>query len=233
LKKVLILLSIAILIVILVGTIFQNNFIQQEINENNKIIESLNTSNSKLITELEQIKIEKDILIIENLDLSEQLNDFKTISRNRNEIISISPTPSATPTPKIEIKQTDLEMLARIIYCEAGGEPEQDQLAVGQVVLNRMKEFHLTLKQTIYQKNSSGIYVFSPVASSSYSTRKFSNESKEIAARLLAGEVYKPVGGALYFCTIGAYNKHGWHYQYVTSGKGVITLRTESTVYIR
>lgn len=143
-----------------------------------------------------------------------------------------TPEPTPKPTPKVTIKQSDLELLSRIIYCESGAEPINGQMAVGQVILNRAKYYDMTIKEVIYQKNVNGIYVFSPVASHSYSSRKYNKESEKVATRLLSGEKYGPVGNALYFCTIKTYNKKGWHYQYVHGGGGVITLKTETTVYI-
>ncbi len=52
-------------------------------------------------------------------------------------------------------KATDVELLAALIYCEAGGEPYEAQLAVGACVMNRMKHRHYpdTLRGVIFQKN--------------------------------------------------------------------------------
>ena len=57
---------------------------------------------------------------------------------------------------------SDLEFLATIIWCEAGGEPYEAQLAVGACVVNRKehKNFPNTIKKVILQKNQ-----FSPVGS--------------------------------------------------------------------
>lgn len=56
----------------------------------------------------------------------------------------------------------DRYLLANLIYCEAGGEPYEGQLAVGSVVVNRMlhSKFPDTLVGVIYQKRQ-----FAPVAS--------------------------------------------------------------------
>ncbi len=56
----------------------------------------------------------------------------------------------------------DRYLLANLIYCEAGGEPYEGQLAVGAVVVNRMlhSKFPDTLVGVIYQKRQ-----FAPVAS--------------------------------------------------------------------
>ena len=58
--------------------------------------------------------------------------------------------------------------MASIINCEAGAEPYQGKLAVGVVVMNRIKSrsFPNTLKKVIYQK-----YQFSPVRNGSLNKR--------------------------------------------------------------
>lgn len=57
---------------------------------------------------------------------------------------------------------SDLQILAAIIECEAGGEPYEGKLAVGSVVMNRVNHssFPNTIIEVIHQKNQ-----FSPVRS--------------------------------------------------------------------
>ena len=57
---------------------------------------------------------------------------------------------------------SDLEFLATIIWCEAGAEPYEAQLAVGACVVNRKehKDYPNTIKKVILQKSQ-----FSPVGS--------------------------------------------------------------------
>lgn len=56
----------------------------------------------------------------------------------------------------------DLELLSTIIYCEAGNQPYEGQLAVGSVILNRVasSSFPNSISGVIYQSGQ-----FSPVAS--------------------------------------------------------------------
>ncbi len=62
----------------------------------------------------------------------------------------------------IQFAEGDLYLLANLIYCEAGGEPYQGQVAVGAVVMNRVRsaKFPDTVVGVIYQKRQ-----FSPVGS--------------------------------------------------------------------
>lgn len=57
---------------------------------------------------------------------------------------------------------SDLELLSTIIYCEAGNQPYEGQLAVGSVVMNRVasSSFPNSISGVIYQSGQ-----FSPVAS--------------------------------------------------------------------
>lgn len=65
---------------------------------------------------------------------------------------------SATPVQAATSDSSKLELLAALIYCEAGGESYEGQLAVGAVVVNRMnsKSYPNTLKGVIYQKGQFG-----------------------------------------------------------------------------
>lgn len=72
-------------------------------------------------------------------------------------------TNAASVTKKKTAKkytQSELRLMASIINCEAGGESYQGQVAVGIVVMNRVKSkaFPNTIKKVIYQKGQ-----FSPV----------------------------------------------------------------------
>lgn len=118
---------------------------------------------------------------------------------------SPSPIPTVTPTPIPYI--ADLDLFARLIYCEAGGEGDDAMYAVGQVVMNRMSYYDMTLKETIYEHG-----VFSPVGSGFIDTVKASKEARAIALRLLQGYKYAKVEDSLFFCTVACYNKRGWHY---------------------
>lgn len=69
---------------------------------------------------------------------------------------------------KASYTKKELRLMASIINCEAGAEPYQGKLAVGVVVMNRIKSrsFPNTLKKVIYQK-----YQFSPVRNGSLNKR--------------------------------------------------------------
>ena len=91
----------------------------------------------------------------------------------------------------------DLAMLAALIECEAGGESYTGKVAVGAVVLNRVRSgsFPNDIAGVIYQSGQ-----FSPVSSGKFQSvlsRGARSDCYEAASAALAGE--NPVGNCLYF----------------------------------
>ena len=90
----------------------------------------------------------------------------------------------------------DLYWLSRIISAESGGESMEGQIAVGNVVLNRVasREFPDTIPGVIFDRVD-GVQ-FEPVSNGTvYKTP--TAQAVEAARRVLAGE--KVIGNALYF----------------------------------
>lgn len=94
----------------------------------------------------------------------------------------------------------DLYLLANLIYCEAGGEPYEGQLAVGAVVINRMLSsvYPDTVLGVIYQKKQ-----FSPVGSGrlalALTENKATAECYRAAEEAMSG--VSNVGNCVYFRT--------------------------------
>lgn len=100
---------------------------------------------------------------------------------------------------KVSASKSDLDMLAAIIQCEAEGESYKGKVAVGAVVLNRVrsKKFPNTIEGVIKQKGQ-----FSPVASGKFARvlRKGANaECYRAAKDALNGS--NPIGKCLFFNT--------------------------------
>ena len=93
--------------------------------------------------------------------------------------------------------ETDLYWLSRIIHAEAEAEPYAGKVAVGNVILNRVKSnlFPNTVKGVIFEYYQ-GIPQFSPVADGTIYNSPDSN-SIQAAKAALAGTNY--VGNATYF----------------------------------
>lgn len=91
----------------------------------------------------------------------------------------------------------EMDLLAAIIQCEAGGESHTGKVAVGAVIMNRVRDgrFPNTITDVVYQSGQ-----FSPVASgilSSVLSQGARSDCYQAAQEALNGS--NPVGGALYF----------------------------------
>ena len=98
----------------------------------------------------------------------------------------------------VEASVSDLDLFAAIIYCEAGGESYECQLAVASVIMNRVKSgnFPNTLYDVIYQRGQ-----FSPARSGKLS-RAISRGSASSSCYQAAQEALNGAdntNGCLYF----------------------------------
>lgn len=132
---------------------------------------------------------------------------------------STTEAPTTTAAAR-KTDSTDLDLLAKIIYLEAGGCTYRHKQLVGCVVINRVNssKFPNTIEDVVYQKNQ-----YYPRGSKYLANAKPDSECYEIARDLLAngnhgicpsnvlfqaefvqGEVYEvivsPYGSTTYFC---------------------------------
>ncbi|WP_425807914.1 cell wall hydrolase [Desulfitobacterium sp. Sab5] len=91
------------------------------------------------------------------------------------------------------ITKNDLELLARLIYAEARGEDFEGQVAVGAVVLNRLKDAHFpkTIQDVVFQPGA-----FTAVVDKQIHLIP-DEEAYRAAEAALSGK--DPSGGALYY----------------------------------
>ncbi len=94
--------------------------------------------------------------------------------------------------------------LSRVISSESGGESLGGQIAVGNVVLNRVKsgKYPNTIYEVIFQP-----YQFSPVITGAI--YKTPSETSVIAAKICL-EGYNVVGNSLYFCNPSKSDENRW-----------------------
>ena len=107
---------------------------------------------------------------------------------------------STTDTSASTASSSDRELLAGLIYCEAGNQSREGKVAVGAVVMNRVasSSFASTIKDVIYESGQ-----FSPAGSgwldSVIANGAIPSSCYEAADAALAGE--NPIGSAMYFNT--------------------------------
>lgn len=112
-------------------------------------------------------------------------------------------TVKATAKATVNYSKAELRLLSALIYCEAGGEAYNGKLAVGIVVMNRVRSaaFPDSVKSVIYQR-----YQFGPVtngalnkALSEYDSGKFTSQNEKAcvkaAKEALSGQKSITVGG--------------------------------------
>lgn len=123
--------------------------------------------------------------------------NYKNISKElfSNSIYSATTKASSTSTKSAGSGNDMTELLARLINGEARGETYQGQVAVGAVVLNRVKssKFPNTIPAVIYQKGQ-----FSCVTDGQFDKKIDSNSTVYKAAKEALSGI-DPTNGALYF----------------------------------
>ena len=104
----------------------------------------------------------------------------------------------AAVAQQMNVSQSDMDLLAAIIYCEAGSEPYVGKVAVGNVVMNRVKHpsYPNSISEVIYARGQ-----FSPVRNGSLEKALKYNRADQscyqAAWEALSGSA--PVGDKLYF----------------------------------
>nr|WP_242973552.1 cell wall hydrolase [Massilistercora timonensis] len=105
---------------------------------------------------------------------------------------------SANVGEGVEYSDSTLKLLASIIFCEAGNQPYEGQVAVGAVVMNRVRSdaFPDTVREVIYQKGQ-----FTPAGSGwldrVVASQGYTDSALQAAKDALAGQ--SPIGDCLYF----------------------------------
>lgn len=109
------------------------------------------------------------------------------------------------------LAQYDLELLASIIFCEAGNQSYEGQVAVGAVIMNRIKSerFPNTMEEVIYQSGQ-----FTPAITgwldSVRSLAGYTESAMQAAKDAVLGS--NPVGDSLFFDQGGYGYQIGAHY---------------------
>lgn len=98
----------------------------------------------------------------------------------------------------IDLSDSDIEILQRIVEAEATGESTKGKILVANVILNRVKDdkFPDTVKGVVFQKDGN-TYQFSPIKDNRYWSVTISKDTVTAVERALQGEDYSQ--GALYF----------------------------------
>jgi len=136
-----------------------------------------------------------------NIDVNQLIrdNNLETSLITPYQILTISPLEKAGSIgiSRGDVSRKDLMLLAKAIYAEARGESFEGQVAIGAVILNRMRDPHFpdSISEVVFQRNHN-LCQFSPVADG---TINLCPDETAIKAATKALEGYDPTNGALFF----------------------------------
>lgn len=171
----------------------------QAMAKSEEVMEIIQTASKELTKYQDQIKEQEKKMLAYEQEIERQNNNITLLEQELKTQQALTDQSVMRDLSGIKVSASDIDMLAAIIQCEAGGEPYVGKVAVGAVVLNRVKSssFPNTVLEVIYQNRQ-----FSPVASGRFAVvlARGANESCYQAAReALAGS--SPVGDKLFFRT--------------------------------
>lgn len=110
-----------------------------------------------------------------------------------------------------QLQEVDKELLASIIFCEAGNQPYEGQVAVGAVIMNRVKSavYPNSISEVVYQSGQFGPAMTGWLDSVRYSAG-YTPSAMQAAIDALSGS--NPIGDCLYFDQGGMGYQLGDHY---------------------
>lgn len=148
------------------GELVELNGLKEEAEkEKNKVAGLVNQTSANVASYSGQIAdAEATIDALESM-ISEQEQDIAALQKQYEEELAKSRLAAKSKwrdISEVTFEEGDRKLMANIIYCEAGAEPYEGQVAVGAVVINRVLSsvYPNTVVGVVYQKKQ-----FSPVAS--------------------------------------------------------------------
>ncbi|MCR5467724.1 MAG: cell wall hydrolase [Lachnospiraceae bacterium] len=144
---------------------------QEKKSELDTLVANTQNSLSETNSELAEAQSKADALALQieemealeaELEKQKAEEDKKRLEELKKQEEELKKQTSSGTTTAVTVTSSDQAMLAAIIYCEAGGESYEGQVAVGSVVMNRVASNYYpnTISGVIYQSGQ-----FSPVAS--------------------------------------------------------------------
>ena len=147
----------------------------------------------------------------EMTDASQQVIAENIAKKEEEERIAREKAEQAEREAREAYVRANQELMASIIYCEAGNQPYEGQVAVGAVIMNRVKSgsYPDSIEAVIYQSGQ-----FGPAATGWLnrvrSSKGYSQTALQAAVDALNGS--NPIGNCLYFDQGGSGMKIGAHY---------------------
>ncbi len=171
--------------------------------EKDRVADLVASTESTIRSYSSQIEETEEAMLAIEAKIAEQNSSIEALKKQLEEeerLARLSAASAWRDISQVTFSENDRYLLANIIYCEAGNQCIEGQIAVGAVVINRMLSpaFPNTIEGVIYQKNQ-----FSPVASGRFALALANNKATkrcyEAADRAMAGET--TVENCLFFRT--------------------------------
>ena len=171
--------------------------------EKNRVSGLITQTSNRMADYADQISEAEEEAREYEANLKKLEEDLETLKKKLQQEIAMSQRAANATWRNISdvtFEEGDLNLLANLIYCEAGGEPYEGKLAVGAVVINRMLSsvYPDTVLGVIYQKKQ-----FSPVGSGrlalALTNNKATPDCYRAAEEAMSG--MSNVGNCVYFRT--------------------------------
>lgn len=138
---------------------------EEALAEQNKVTGFVKQTANALTDNKNQMAAAEDVIAKREAEIAEQNANIAALQKKLAEEIALSRLAAQSKwrnISEVTFAQGDRDLLAAIIYCEAGNQPAEGKLAVGAVVINRVLSsvFPDSVVGVIYQGGQ-----FSPVAS--------------------------------------------------------------------
>lgn len=147
--------------------------------EKNKVAGLVSQTSNSIAKYANQISEEEQKALDYEAEIKKKEEDLEYLKKKLAEEIALSQAAANSAwrdISEVSFAEGDRYLLANLIYCEAGGEPYEGQVAVGSVVINRVlsSQFPDTVVGVIYQNRQ-----FSPVASGRLGLALASNKATD------------------------------------------------------
>ena len=115
-------------------------------------------ANASILSLFDYNSLKEDALYTNTRDEKDKndVNNKTSNTNTKNEISENDIEVFNQNGSQLKITKADIELMAKLVYCESRGEPFQGKIAVASVVLNRVmsSKFPNTISGVIFQKNA-------------------------------------------------------------------------------
>ena len=183
----------AVLTVWTIALLFAAGFTSQASVSSSKMIQE---KNSKYTTGAGAIAAAMESIPAEAVELTKA--EAQKAQEAREQAEAEAKRKAAEEAARAQIAAEDQKLLASIIFCEAGNQPYEGQVAVGAVIMNRVRSgvYPNSISEVIYQSGQFGP-AMTGWLDTVRSSEGYTQTAMQAAADAMAG--VNPIGDCLYF----------------------------------